>query len=146
MPLYEKLETGDFLLPDEEDILREERLLIENLEGIGSYVKSDHILNLLEEIDGRLPSDKKRFLETIDRYFNLSEEQGSYTVLGGVPASTGALTTWGTSSPHFASGNPSGRWKKRNPAAWKRPSPCSSKTTSKTIEEGSRVKSSRVQE
>lgn len=75
MPLYERLETGDFLLPDEEDILREERLLIENLEGIGSYVKSDHILNLLEEIDGRLPSDKKRFLETIDRYFNLSEEQ-----------------------------------------------------------------------
>ncbi|MDD3845814.1 MAG: radical SAM protein [Syntrophorhabdaceae bacterium] len=75
MPLYEKLETGDFLLPDEEDILREERLLIESLEGIDSYIKSDHILNLLEEIDGRLPLDKKRFLETIDRYFGLSYEQ-----------------------------------------------------------------------
>ncbi len=64
-----------FLLPDEEDILREERLLIENLTGITSYVKSDHILNLLEEIDGRLPSDKKKFLGTIDRYFSLSEEE-----------------------------------------------------------------------
>lgn len=75
MPLYEKFETGDFLLPDEEDTLREERLLISGLEGITSHVKSDHILNLLEEIDGRLPSDKKKFLETIDRYFNLSQEQ-----------------------------------------------------------------------
>lgn len=75
MPLHDKLDTGDFLLPDEEDILREERLLIENLEGIGSYIKSDHILNLLEEIDGRLPSDKKKFLDTIDRYFSLSGEQ-----------------------------------------------------------------------
>ena len=75
MPLYQKLEAGEFLLPDEEDILREERLLIENLEGITSNIKSDHILNLLEEIDGRLPSDKKKFLETIDRYFNLPDEQ-----------------------------------------------------------------------
>jgi radical SAM superfamily enzyme YgiQ (UPF0313 family) len=75
MPLYQKLEAGEFLLPDEEDILREERLLIENLEGITSNIKSDHILNLLEEIDGRLPSDKKKFLETIDRYFSLPDEQ-----------------------------------------------------------------------
>ncbi|HOW53829.1 MAG TPA: radical SAM protein [Syntrophorhabdaceae bacterium] len=75
MPLFEKLESGDFLLPDDEDVLREERLIIENLEGITSYVKSDHILNLLEEIDGRLPPDKKRFLETIDRYFDLTDEQ-----------------------------------------------------------------------
>lgn len=75
MPLYEKLDSGDFLLPSEEDVLREERLLIENLEGITSYVKSDHILNLLEEIDGRLPPDKKKFLNTIDRYFNLTDEQ-----------------------------------------------------------------------
>jgi hypothetical protein len=75
MPLYQKLEAGEFLLPDEEDILREQRLLIENLEGITSNIKSDHILNLLEEIDGRLPSDKKKFLETIDRYFSLPDEQ-----------------------------------------------------------------------
>lgn len=75
MPLYQKLEDKDFLLPDEEDILREEHLLIENLTDITSYVKSDHILNLLEEIDGRMPSDKQRFLATIDRYFSLSEEQ-----------------------------------------------------------------------
>ena len=75
MPLYEKLKVGDFVLPTEEDILREERLLIENLEGITSTVKSDHILNLLEDVDGRLPYDKEKMLSIIDNYFALSDEQ-----------------------------------------------------------------------
>ena len=51
------------------------RLLIEHLEGIGSFVKSDHILNLLEEVEGKLPEDKERILSVIDRYFALDEEQ-----------------------------------------------------------------------
>jgi radical SAM superfamily enzyme YgiQ (UPF0313 family) len=75
MPLHQKLESDEFLLPDEEDVLREERLIIENLDGITSYIKSDHILNLLEEIDGRMPPDKMKFLGTIDRYFSLPDEE-----------------------------------------------------------------------
>jgi len=75
MPLYEKLKGGDFVLPTEEDILHEERLFIENLEGITSYIKSDHILNLLEDIDGKLPDDKEKMLSVIDSYFILSDEQ-----------------------------------------------------------------------
>jgi radical SAM superfamily enzyme YgiQ (UPF0313 family) len=75
MPLYEKLENGDFLLPTEEDILREEKLLIENLDGITSLIKSDHVLNLLEEINGRLPNDKEKMLSAIDSYFALGDEQ-----------------------------------------------------------------------
>jgi hypothetical protein len=75
MPLYEKLTNGDFVLPAEEDILREERLLIENLDGITSWIKSDHVLNLLEEVDGKLPADKEKMLMIIDRYFALTEEE-----------------------------------------------------------------------
>ncbi|MBS1238429.1 MAG: coproporphyrinogen oxidase [Deltaproteobacteria bacterium] len=75
MPLYEKLTNGDFILPTEEDILQEERLLIENLDGITSWIKSDHILNLIEEVDGRLPVDKGKMLMAIDRYFALSDEE-----------------------------------------------------------------------
>ncbi len=33
-------------------------LFIESLTGINSEVKSDHILNLFQEIDGKLPEDK----------------------------------------------------------------------------------------
>ncbi|MCX8022814.1 MAG: radical SAM protein [Syntrophorhabdaceae bacterium] len=75
MPLYERVERKDFLLSTEEDILLEEKELIEHLEGIGSYVKSDHILNLLEEVDGKLPDEKEKLLSVIDRYFTLSEEE-----------------------------------------------------------------------
>ncbi len=75
MPLYEKMQNKEFLLPTEEDVLIEERLLIENLEGITSYIKSDHILNLLEEIDGKLPEDKEKMLSIIDDYFSLTPEQ-----------------------------------------------------------------------
>jgi len=75
MLLYEKLESGDFLLPGDEDILHEERLLMGHLQGITSTVKSDHVLNLLEEVDGRLPDDKAKMLSVIDNYFALSDEE-----------------------------------------------------------------------
>jgi radical SAM superfamily enzyme YgiQ (UPF0313 family) len=75
MPLFEKIKNGDFFLPNEEDILREERLLLERLDGIDSYVVSDHILNLLEEVEGKLPQDKDKMISVIDSYFSLSAEE-----------------------------------------------------------------------
>jgi radical SAM superfamily enzyme YgiQ (UPF0313 family) len=75
MLLYKKLESGDFELAHDEEILKEIRLLIQHLDGITSYVKSDHVLNLLEEIDGKLPEDKQKMLDVIDRYFALADEQ-----------------------------------------------------------------------
>jgi len=75
IPLYQKVESGDFVILHEEEILVEEKYLIERLEGITSSIKSDHILNLLEEVDGKLPEDKERILAVIDDYFSLSDEQ-----------------------------------------------------------------------
>lgn len=73
MPLYKKFEKGEFVLQSEEGIVREERLFIETLEGITSKLVSDHILNLLEEVEGQLPQDKERMLAVIDRYLALSD-------------------------------------------------------------------------
>lgn len=75
MLLYEKLASGDFVIEHDEEILKEIRFTIERLDGITSHVKSDHILNLLEEIDGKLPEDKETILAVIDRYFELDPEQ-----------------------------------------------------------------------
>jgi radical SAM superfamily enzyme YgiQ (UPF0313 family) len=75
MLLYKKLESGDFELAHDEEILKEIRLLIAHLDGITGTVKSDHVLNLLEEIDGKLPEDKQKILDVIDHYFALSDEQ-----------------------------------------------------------------------
>jgi radical SAM superfamily enzyme YgiQ (UPF0313 family) len=75
MPLYKRLESGELELEHDEEILKELRFMIEHLQGITSYVKSDHILNLLEEIEGKLPEDKEKMLAVIDRYFELPDEQ-----------------------------------------------------------------------
>jgi len=47
-------------------------LLLESLENITSYVKSDHSYNLLQEIDGRLPEDKGRLLEILRTFIGMS--------------------------------------------------------------------------
>lgn len=74
MALYEKLASRDFLMQPDNELLREERLLIENLQGITSYVKSDHILNLLEDVEGKMPEDKEKMLATIDSFLALPAE------------------------------------------------------------------------
>ena len=43
-------------------------LFLGALDGISSQVKSDHILNLFEEIDGTLPRDKEAMLAVIRRF------------------------------------------------------------------------------
>ncbi len=73
MPIYKRIESGELVLMSDDEIIEEERLLIENLNGITSYFASDHILNLLEELEGQFPDVKAGMLETIDRYLALSQ-------------------------------------------------------------------------
>lgn len=80
--LHDSMKKGDFHPLGDEDVLREIRLFIEHLEGISSTLISDHILNLLEELEGRLPEDKEKMLTTIDRYFALSDEDRMIYRLG----------------------------------------------------------------
>lgn len=82
MPLYEKIEKGEFTLLTDDETVREERLLIENLEGINSTFVSDHILNLLEEVEGKFPQEKGKMLARIDRYLALSSEEKANFRLG----------------------------------------------------------------
>jgi len=72
--LYKMREEGKFKSLGDEDVVREIRLFVESLEGIESRVVSDHILNLLEELEGKLPVDKDKLLGIIDRYFALPDD------------------------------------------------------------------------
>ena len=74
MPLHNEIENGNFIRATDERILEEERSLIEHLECHSNYV-SDHITNLLQEIEGKLPQDKEKMLATIDRFQALSPEE-----------------------------------------------------------------------
>jgi radical SAM superfamily enzyme YgiQ (UPF0313 family) len=68
MTLYQKVEKGEFTRPSDDQIVNEIRLFLETLDGIRSTVVSDHILNLLEEVQGKLPGEKEKMLALIDRY------------------------------------------------------------------------------
>ncbi len=70
--LYEEVAAGRFTPLDDEECLAEIRLFIDRLAGITSTLVSDHIMNLIETLNGRLPQDKERLLALIDDYFALS--------------------------------------------------------------------------
>jgi len=74
IPLYDEVENGNFIRATDEEIVEEEKLLIEHLECHSNYV-SDHITNLLQEIEGKLPEDKGKMLAAIARFQALSPEE-----------------------------------------------------------------------
>lgn len=73
-PLFEKMTKGEFTPLTDEETVGELRLLIDNLSGIDSVIVSDHMMNLLQEVEGKLPDDKNHMLKVIDGFLNLSEE------------------------------------------------------------------------
>lgn len=66
---------GEFEKPTDAMMAKELRLFLESLDGIDSFVKSDHILNLFETINGKYPEDKERLIKIIDHFFRLAPEQ-----------------------------------------------------------------------
>ncbi|MFH1032399.1 MAG: radical SAM protein [Chloroflexota bacterium] len=74
IPLLDEIEKGNFTRLTDEETVEEERLLIENLECTSNFV-SDHISNLLQEVEGKLPEDKGKMLAIIDEFRALSPEE-----------------------------------------------------------------------
>ncbi len=69
-PLYEQWRDGRFKKLTDTEMVREILAFIEALDGIHSRIVSDHMLNLFEEIDGRLPDDKPRLADVLRNYLD----------------------------------------------------------------------------
>lgn len=74
-PLAQMAEEGTFSPPDEDSMVAEIRGIIERLDGITTTIVSDHILNLLEDVEGTLPGHKQRMLDIIDGYLGMPDEE-----------------------------------------------------------------------
>jgi radical SAM superfamily enzyme YgiQ (UPF0313 family) len=74
MPLWTRLQNGDFELQTEDEIAKEIAVFIENLQ-VTSYLTSDHTLNLLMEVEGKMPDDKGKCLNIINEYLSLPDEE-----------------------------------------------------------------------
>jgi hypothetical protein len=70
-PLYDDLLAGTFRKCPDTETAQETLLFLEHLRDIRSTIKSDHILNLFEDLEGRLPEDKERMLATVRGFLAL---------------------------------------------------------------------------
>ena len=74
IPLYEDFAAGRFPKATDVETAQELLLFLESLSGITSALRSDHILNLLPEVDGQLPQDQARLIGIVDAFLKLEPE------------------------------------------------------------------------
>jgi hypothetical protein len=73
-PLFGEWRAGRFTKPTDLMMASELLRFLESLAGITSIIKSDHILNLLPEVDGRLPQDQERLIGIVRAFLDLDPE------------------------------------------------------------------------
>jgi radical SAM superfamily enzyme YgiQ (UPF0313 family) len=82
MPIYSKIDSGELQLLNDDEVAAEERILIENLDGISSrFIANDHILNLLD-LEGEFPGAKETLIAVIDRFLGLAQSERENFRLG----------------------------------------------------------------
>ncbi|MEN8687305.1 MAG: radical SAM protein [Desulfuromonadales bacterium] len=80
--LYRDQQSGAFTPLNDLQVAAELLLFLDNLEGITSVVRSDHILNLFQEVEGRLPHDRERMTQPIRTFLALEPEQQLLYLVG----------------------------------------------------------------
>lgn len=81
-PLFDLMQEGRWTSPGEEEKVAEIRRFIELLDGVTAVVASDHIMNLLEDVEGTLPADRDRMLAAIDRFAALPTDTRESFIVG----------------------------------------------------------------
>ncbi len=75
VPLFAEWESGRFEKCTDVETVKEILMFIEALDGIYSEIKSDHILNLFEEIEGKLPQDKEKMTGVLQTFLDMDPYQ-----------------------------------------------------------------------
>ncbi len=75
IPLFDEYQNGKFDKCTDVQIAGEILLFLQNLDGITSKLKSDHILNLFEDLEGTLPDDRQRLLEMVQSFLAMDPER-----------------------------------------------------------------------
>jgi radical SAM superfamily enzyme YgiQ (UPF0313 family) len=76
-PMYDKARRGEYRIQSVEGVLQEIRAFIEGLEVTSELVTSDFAVNsFMGGIDGKLPEDKDRLLESVDKVLAYWRERG----------------------------------------------------------------------
>ena len=70
--LFDKYKTGEFRKLNGLETANELLIFLQQLDGITSSLKSDHILNLFEDLEGKFPEDKAKMVGIVSDFLNMS--------------------------------------------------------------------------
>ncbi len=80
-PLGARAAAGEFVLPDDVEVAQELRDLLEQVEEARFELRADHMLNLLQELEGSLPHDRERLIALLDEYLGWPrDDQAAFAV------------------------------------------------------------------
>ncbi|MFP4475952.1 MAG: radical SAM protein [Desulfatibacillaceae bacterium] len=82
LPLYDALQAGEFTQLRDVEVAGEILLFLESLEGIRSTIRSDHILNLFEDVEGTLPDDKEAMCSVVREFLAMEPEKRTLFQVG----------------------------------------------------------------
>ncbi|MEJ2202127.1 MAG: radical SAM protein, partial [Desulfuromonadaceae bacterium] len=80
--LHKDVQAGTFKPLGEKRKVEELLMFIGHLQGISSTVKSDHILNLLQEVEGQLPQDQGRMTAPIRTFLTMEPQTQMLYIVG----------------------------------------------------------------
>ncbi|ETR70468.1 MAG: coproporphyrinogen oxidase (NAD) [Candidatus Magnetoglobus multicellularis str. Araruama] len=75
IPLKQMVDSGEFVPCSDIDVAREIHFMISHFNNIQSVITSDHVLNLFEDVQGRLPDNQSKMLSIIDQFLNLPAQE-----------------------------------------------------------------------
>lgn len=80
--LDQQIENGTFTMASETQMIAEQRLLLEKLDGITSHFANHHSVDLLLEVRGQLPEEKEKMLGILDRFLSMDPDRQTNFILG----------------------------------------------------------------
>ncbi len=72
--LYDDFMSGSFTLCSDDEKLLELRTVIDKAKGVDTRLVSDHIINLLQDVEGSLKNEKDKMLDIIDQYLAMPDK------------------------------------------------------------------------
>lgn len=80
--LFRMMEEGEWEPLNETEKVEELKNMIEALDGIDSFVQSDHMMNLIEDANGKLPEDKDKILGSLNKFLDMGLDDRECFIVG----------------------------------------------------------------
>lgn len=80
--LYTMMESAQWVPLTQVEKVKEIRLFIEQCNANNTVLISDHMMNLLEDVEGTFPHDKEKMLSLIDTFLSMKQEDQEKFIIG----------------------------------------------------------------